>query len=328
MNDQITKNLKLIFILFFILGSSSCRAKEPYVWIEDGHAFTSERFSEDLKQFKDTFPIADISEGVVPFQLQTPAFQHCMTVHLSDGEKSFLFKVDTGADYSAFFSEPSSSMLVGTYENTDVAVLLLEIFSRKVPLMMQRVENPVTVTGFDNPADIGLDGIIGMPFLQLFDTVVFDFQNNQIVLNSPPISNLEIPFTYDDLWYNKYFKPFISITVDGKRELGIIDTGAPEVILRETFGDGNNEISRNEIVDYLNDSTSISFARKRSKVLRCVEIGDVTVSGVAAHYWNDERFIGNDRATKVFKYINSFGNSLWKDHVIQLDFENQVFRIK
>ena len=151
---------------------------------------------------------------------------------------------------------------------------------------------------------IFVDGCLGLPWMEKYNNIVLDYVNNRIDYNQPPITDYDIPMNYGGVIDKGYCIPF---TFNGKEMYGMIDTGCFGIfvnlgIIGEEKGDGGV---------YIVHDFSIGNLHYES-----VKIEDGN-SGTSA-----------EGAEWVFAKNNVLGYPCFKDHVIQMDFKNNVFRIK
>ena len=151
--------------------------------------------------------------------------------------------------------------------------------------------------------DTCVDGCIGLTWLKRYNNIVLDYVNNRIDYNQPPINDYDIPMEFGN-YSKKYSVPF---TFNGKEMLGLIDTGSYATFVNlPIIGEKRGEDGLYIVHDF--------------------SIGNV-------HYENMEIKGGDDvgcaeGVRRMFAEDNVLGYSCFKDHVIQLDFKNNVFRIK
>ena len=144
-----------------------------------------------------------------------------------------------------------------------------------------------------------IDGLLGLSWMKRYNNIVFDYINHRIDYNQPPITDYDIPMNWNDVFGNGYAIPF---TFNGKEMYGCIDTGCYCTyvnlgIIGEEKGDDG--------VYVVNDFS----------------IGNIK-------YENMTITQAKEGAMDDFAKNNILGYSCFKDHVIQLDFKNNVFRIK
>ncbi len=144
------------------------------------------------------------------------------------------------------------------------------------------------------------DGLLGLPYLQKNRNVVFDYINNTMSFNEEPICDNSLPMhrNKDDLWYT-------TIECNGIKTNALIDTGSQDMF-----------VNKSNAKHAIGNNTNINV------MIGNIEIKNVFVSSI-------ENTITNEKTKNgTLKNENIIGYSVFKDHVIQLDFEHNVFRIK
>jgi hypothetical protein len=167
-----------------------------------------------------------------------------------------------------------------------------------------------------------VDGVLGLPFLERYSAVVFDYTNKLIKFTDEPISTGYIPMR--SYFYNLLL---IDFQADSFFESGIIDTGNNTFVIRKEFEKGTKLLSDDEMIEYLKNVPQKTKTYRMKKVKR-IQIGENVYSDVNAIYGDYVFAHTNKKARQILNVCNSLGYTFWKDHVIQLDFKNMVFRIK
>ena len=149
-----------------------------------------------------------------------------------------------------------------------------------------------------------IDGCLGLPWMEKYNNIVLDYVNSRIDYNQPPITDYDIPMNYGGVIDKSYCIPFI---FNGKEMYGMLDTGSYYTYVNlGVIGEEKGESGVYIVHDF--------------------SIGNV-------HYEKMEIKSGDkvgcaEGAEWVFAKNNVLGYPCFKDHVIQLDFKNNVFRIK
>ena len=162
---------------------------------------------------------------------------------------------------------------------------------------LEYIINPYYVSVFD---EFYGDGLLGLTWMESYNNIVLDYVNHRIDYNQPPITDLDIPMT-KDIYKWQYSIPFM---LNGREVYGMIDTGNYGL----TLSLGVIGFEKNENGLY---------------VVHDMSIGDV-------HYENMEADDPDDgvKVANFFNTTNVLGYPCFKGHVIQLDFKNNIFRIK
>ena len=144
------------------------------------------------------------------------------------------------------------------------------------------------------------DGLLGLPYLLKNRNVVFDYINNTIYFNEEPICDTSSP-----MYQNKDGLYYTAIESNGVKTNALIDTGCYCVF-----------VNKDNVKRTVQETGTVN-----------IKLGNVEVSNLFVG--SDETLITNAKAKNgTCKYENIIGHPVFKDHVIQLDFEHNVFRIK
>lgn len=138
------------------------------------------------------------------------------------------------------------------------------------------------------------DGILGQDYLRQYKNVVFDYKNNKFYVNQKPITDISTPM----YMHNKYENILlIDIIIDDEKLKAIIDTGSKYIICPN------------------------KKSKKVNLKINSIEYKDIKI--IKTNKKNTSK-----KNIEMYKNENIIGYPCFKDHVIQLDFENNVFRIK
>ena len=210
-----------------------------------------------------------------------------------NGEELFML-IDTGAQTNGLYKNGIKKALPG-YQITDI------LKENKYEFYVRLEDNEYCLDPYGiymTEEDI-LDGWLGQTWLTKYNNFVFDYVNNRIDYNQPPITDYDIPMNYNGHMKGQYCIPF---TFNGKEMYGTIDTGS--------FG----------------TFVSLGIIGEEKKEDGLYTVHDFGIGNV--HYETMEITSGEDQTKWAFKVDNILGYPCFKDHVIQLDFKNNVFRIK
>ena len=148
------------------------------------------------------------------------------------------------------------------------------------------------------------DGFLGLTWMKQYNNIVIDYVNNRIDYNQPPITDYDIPMNWNDIFGYKYAIPF---TFNGKEMYGMLDTGCYCTMVNlGIIGEEKNENGLYIVHDF-----SIGNVKYESMEIKCID-----------------EVLSNESMMIAFAKQNTLGYPCFKDHVIQLDFKNNVFRIK
>src|SRR5574344_1352583 len=171
------------------------------------------------------------------------------------------------------------------------------------------------------------DGILGQNFLEQYKNVSFDYKNEYLVFNDNKISEHEIPLYTIHLVGNPQDNYYaVDALINGEKESCMIDTGLNAFTLRRDFQKDKLE-NYDEMFSGKYDSVT--------NVLETVVLSNVTykritafyVAGTGANFAMGDALHPNETLNALI-YQTDIGYPLFKDHIIQLDFENHVFRIR
>ena len=228
-------------------------------------------------------------------------YDNCPTVRWNINGSEVFMIVDTGA-HSNYISKRKTAkkLLGGMFKKIEFSENYgdYEIdFKFRFPQDdFDYILNPRYISWYDMQ---GQDGLLGLDWMENYNNIVIDYKNCRIDYNQRPISDTDIPMT-KNIYKWQYSIPFM---LNGREVYGMIDTGNPFTHLSlDVFG-----LERDENGLYIVDDMCI---------------GDI-------HYKNfrpdDPSEVGGSNA---FNITNVLGYPCFKDHVIQLDFKNNVSRIK
>lgn len=145
------------------------------------------------------------------------------------------------------------------------------------------------------------DGFLGLAYLEQYKNVVFDYQNNTITFNQEPICDNELPLYKNqtqNMWYTTFECNGVSSNV-------LVDTGCFSVFVNKA--NVKSTVGEDEIIN--------------------VRLGNVEINGISIAA-NKTLITNEDAKNGIYKNENILGYPCFKDHVIQLDFEHNKFRIK
>lgn len=172
-----------------------------------------------------------------------------------------------------------------------------------------------------------IDGILGQNFLEQYKNVSFDYKNKYLVFNDNKISEHEIPLYTIHLVGNPQDNYYaVDALINGEKESCMVDTGLNAFTLRRDF-------QKKKIKNY--DEIFSGKYESVKHVLDTVVLSNVTyrkitafyVAGTGANFAMSDALHSNEVLNALI-YQTDIGYPLFKDHIIQLDFENHVFRIR
>lgn len=143
------------------------------------------------------------------------------------------------------------------------------------------------------------DGFLGLPYLEQYRNVVFDYQKKTIAFNQEAICDNELPMYKKDGWW------YTTMECNGVTTNALVDTGCFSVFVNKP-----------------NVRVTIREAEIISVKLGTVEFNDISIAA------NKTLITNEDAKNGIYSNENIIGYPCFKDHVIQLDFEHNKFRIK
>lgn len=297
------KNLLFITFLIPLLIQVSCKNKQPEII------------------YNTEIPLADINDKEWDFSrfYTTGCIDHPV-VHLKIGKSTYYFLVDTGSPSNLFWGIPDDSMEINEGGNVKTYGTNIKIdnnfvricFSDKWSKELKKYFKPNVI-----------DGIIGEDFLQNYNNVVFDFNNGKICFAGESISDDSTPL----LSLSPYY-PCIEFTASGKTEYGMIDTGSSFFSIRENFGDGNSYFNSKELYDSAHGKEKLKKSFRNNPIIKDIKIVNQKYKETLAFEWDSNYIRQLEEVLPLARKLSILGNPFWNGHVIQLDFYNNVFRIK
>ncbi len=167
------------------------------------------------------------------------------------------------------------------------------------------------------------DGIIGENTFMQFSNVIIDYKNKLIVFDGEPIDSENIPMIIDEEGLC-----FIEFLCDGRKEIGLIDTGADNFVLRSTYfekGCGFNHITKEQIEEL--KKLEVKNTPAQDILFNSVKIGKTEYKKQSGLLASDSRIKMTDEARGRLTEYSLLGFPIFKDKIIQLDYKNRVFRI-
>ncbi len=288
--------MRIIFLILCSVLMFSCNIK---------HAFMND-FSKD--------------DDILSFSLRSPDYKQCPVICIHDSGKDFFFQVDTGTTNSYLYLNGFTKMnleLKEGYTLKDVTVnfqfedprLLIDGKSHNVSFYIKE-ENNYT------------DGLLGMDLLSQYDNIVFDYKNKTMKLNQLPINSTPIPMykNYQNLCYVYY-------SVDEVLDFGLIDTGAQVFVIREDYKNNYTDISEEEI-NKLRKGPDIQVKKMNPIFFNEIILGNITYKNIPGRLAIDKHIIVAQKDRKELRKRSILGAPFFKNHIIQLDFKNNLFYIE
>ncbi len=176
---------------------------------------------------------------------------------------------------------------------------------------------------FDFDEKRKLDAVLSLSAFMKMSNVTIDYKNSSLILNESPLPSPDIPMEIivDDGLY-------IPVSVNGKDVLVMIDTGF-------SSDKGNCMLVSSNL--YVNKTVKLKFGSTKfdkypEGIIDTLKIGNVEYTDVLTRNCKDPLNVYENvsKIESVYKKLeekNVIGADFFKDHIIQFDFENMVFRI-
>ena len=177
---------------------------------------------------------------------------------------------------------------------------------------------------FTNTEITPFDGIIGEDCFQKFSNVIIDYKNKVIVFNGEKIKGESVPMIIDEDGLC-----FIEFLCSDIKEIGLIDTGSDCFIIRSSFMEKTcnyNHITKEKIEELKKRKVKITEPVNYS--VKEIKIGKIKYKKILGMLGSDSRIKMTDEARGRLTEYSLLGFPFFKDKIIQLDYENKVFRIK
>lgn len=291
--------------------------------------------------------VPDLSETTgfkIPFTLDS--HHHVILTFVTDENQTVHFNFDSGCpDKKSLVSEEGFKKLSGSsYDDlmkqrenfpatatTDFSPAFLTVktsmgeirFAEKVFSY-----SPAEINGYEASDDI--DATVGFAFFSEAKRITFNYKESFIEIDGPAISEASIPLHYFKAT-GHYFAP---VTIDGKDDYALLDTGSEVFTLRESafsrkimcsmmedqnlsFSDFYTVISQVKLQE-----TEDEYNRAKSFTL-----GNVTWENVRALKITDCHMHTGALSRQIIASSNNIGYPFFKDKIIQFDLEKMIFRI-
>ena len=174
------------------------------------------------------------------------------------------------------------------------------------------LQNDKVLKSIQKETNDTLHGILGEEFFKKFKNVVFDYQQKKVLFNAENISETGMPI----YWTGQIQSlPTIEFSINGVLQKGLIDTGSDGFSVYDGI---------ESLVPELKKTESDEF------IIPSLEIGAIPYNDKKANIHFNKHMIVNEKSRKRLQKekLCCLGYPFFKDHVIQLDFEHNEFRIK
>ena len=169
-----------------------------------------------------------------------------------------------------------------------------------------------------------IDGYFNPACIPSVKRVTINYINNTIEINGEKLVNNIITMKKGVVLTNAYM---ITIIINGVEQTGIIDTGNNMLVVSNNSLINKSNLTTEEEVDYINNGL-ISKTTAKDISISTLQIGNKCFNDVTAYYGTDERFKTSPKTMRILSLYTSIGYPIFKDHIIQLDFESNEFSIE
>ena len=291
------KKIILFSVCFLFMLSLFCitacrKTSDEAVQILDFPKELAEQIKTDTKRNEYNFVI------VSSLGLNSPVIKYRM-----DGKICFML-VDTGCRENWLLKNGIGKIFSGMKFPDDY-----KVDYKYVTGQVEGLEYILDAEFFNDVVPDVVDGILGLSWLwknnravEQNDNVVFDYVNNKILFNQKPITEDSIPLIYETAAM-AYKIPF---TFNGRELYGYLDTGSYCTLIGQHLDEEKNENGIYIVKDF-------AIGNVHYDDMELSDVRDGVCASTSGH------FIATN---------NMLGYPCFKDHIIQLDFKNNVFRIK
>ncbi|MBP5520324.1 MAG: hypothetical protein J6X84_07085 [Treponema sp.] len=167
------------------------------------------------------------------------------------------------------------------------------------------------------------EGFIGEDAFMQFSNVIIDYKNKLIIFDGEIIKGDSIPMIIDEEGLC-----FIEFLCDGRKETGLIDTGADNFVLRSTYFEKNCDFhyTTKEQIEMLKNR-KIQITDHKDYSFNEIKIGKTKYKKMNGLLASDSCIKMTDEARGRTSEYSLLGFPFFKDKIIQLDYKNKVFRI-
>ncbi len=327
--------LSLVFVFFVI----SCTKTEF-----NRETFANTKYYPELAEEEMN---RERTENKIPFTLNYQGLAGSPVCEFNINGIELITVLDTGASNNTFYASGLKKLSLLKDIHSLVTEGAIDFYKKEFP---KKIENKTDLEIYELTKQAFLDGIfiinedvfdlgktnlnyftnqefdiiLGQSFFRKYKTVTFDFINNYLLLDTIPMTeDSQLP-----LIINNQNLCYINVSYNNKSELGLVDTGNYTFIPR--LGFGKSEINFDE---YLNKNfySYEEIKEKPTRILRFegIKIGDIETGEVKGYYSNSIQARGmNNGARLSCMYLSNYGCELFRNHVIQFDYVNNLLYIK
>lgn len=260
----------------------------------------------------------------VIFSLNCKDYKNRPVVSIEDSGIIFYFLIDTGTTRS-YVNEnfcKKISLPSEEYDNYEGGVVTLYIEDSRYLIDGKEHVLKMPVNKSEEFIEKEIDGLLGIDFLSQYENVVFDYKRKKIKFNQSAINNYPI-----ELYKSIYNTFYIYYSLDGIKDFGLLDTGCHGFIVREDYKIDYVELSDDEIRE-IRKGPNLLKKKMDSVLFKEIDIGKITYKNIYGDFAIDESIKMNKASEKEHRVRSILGYSFFKNHIIQLDFKNNLFYIE
>ena len=335
------KKCNFIFLIVLSLSFFSCKTVHQVL--------ANQKFNDRVGIEELSRPV---NNNIIPFTLNNKADYGCPVVCMEINNQKALFLVDTGFPKTIMISDNGLKKLnidLETFKSSrldDYLYFLKENFPQKYnkikdnPKKLKKQlykdlkkglaffnlnykNNYFKYFDYGQIYDSKIDGVIGLEYLKQYKRVTFDFINNYMILGDDRIDGVSTDMFEENHSGEKHL--FINFLYKGKKEVGLLDTGNYTFSPRNNFG--KDEYHYNFDFE-VNDAILDEKLKKKAPFVQTyndIEICGLMknkIKGVYSNIW----FSTYSKTVQILlTKVNGIGCELFRDNVIQFDFENNEF---
>ena len=165
-----------------------------------------------------------------------------------------------------------------------------------------------------------IDGIIGINFFKINNNILIDYNNKNIVIDGAVLVGSPVSMSkLEEL--NMYTIP---IKINNIKQNAIIDTGAVYFFMRNEYKK-SKKYSEKDLLFFIDEGIK-STPILEDKAVK-LTIANTTIN-IIGHFPDANKYASTKSGYIIAQKVNLLGYDVFKNHKIQLDFENMEFRIE
>lgn len=338
--------IRLLLYIFLILKFCSCQIKKK--------ENVSKKYKElcmtqyDWHLFNDEINKPKSDENAYCFTVNYPSCYGCPVIKYELDGKELMFLVDTGytstfltkEGLKCFFIDEQEMLQTFLYdyylkkwnmkhEGNDYSDVLIQHFfeDTKSGKYVPTFSSQNFKVDYNNT--VLVHGIIGQDFLQKHNRVTFDFVDKTIRFNDEELKDsCIIPFkSYVNM--PDVESIFIQFENSGKKEWGEIDTGSPMFTPRNGINKNSFSYDFSKKQEYSMYATNkIRKTIPKIIVFNEIIIGNIKYHEIKGMYANIYGSAFNTGAQIKMQDISNLGCCFFYNHIMQIDYDARVIRMK